>query len=207
MFVVLICVIFTTSIRANEIDLVIPTSQFLLVLKYIGSSVFCCMRLTKRPSDGIAVLRFEFQFNDSNYLVVHDVPVEILLQNSANWTEPALPEPTSKSLFPSRKVLATYAEKFSNMGLTEVYLEMVNGDCKLSGLCQAVKVAIRIPTNSDALAAVSISLKGLLFALSRIGDSGKCIICVCNDKYLSIWSQLPNDIGVVAAVTPAILTD
>lgn len=207
---------FPYSVRGNEIDLSLQTAQLLLALKYVGSSAFCAIRLTKRGSE--PVLRFEFNFVDSmSCLVVHDIPVEIL-RTELVWTEPALPSAESKTILahPVRRI-ASHLDHLKGMGISEVLVRVEAepdfAKVKFSGICDAVTVAIVVPKQPvfsphESDAQVSLSLTGLLFILTRVAnvnDACKCLLLVSEAKYMSVWLQLPNELGAIAAVTPAIL--
>jgi hypothetical protein len=209
------------SLRNNCIDLAISCPALLLVFKYISTSVFCAMRLTKRD-DNEPILRFEFNFLDAgNCLVVHDIPVEVLRPEFA-WAQPVLPDPEARLLVSSShiKKIIQYLDRARQMGVSDVTLEICSANLALIGVCESVKAALSInnlpsqntttTTEENLLVSVHLTLTGISFALTKllsITPACRCVLMASGSKYLSAFIQLPNHYGSFAAITPAIMID
>lgn len=217
------------SLKDNQIDLGVPTQALIMVLRYVAQSVHCTMRLTKRNGSE-PVLRFEFNFVDSgNCLVVHDVPIEVIKQDEAIWSEPLIPDADTRIVlvFPIKRIMS-YLDHIRHMdpeSKLEVRFEnfVSFANMSISCACESVRTRLNVPNQqvfnparSDENAAltgpsisdVCLSLKGFLYTLDRVStlsDSCKCLLLASENKYLSLWIQLPNQYGSVAAITPAII--
>lgn len=206
----------------NEIDVAISGKAFSLVLRYVALCVFCAMRLTKRNNE--PVIRFEFNFLDTgNCLVVHDLPIEVLRPEFA-WSEPTLPDPDSRLVLtqPMRK-LSLFIERLRQMGVPEIAVTISHSetfaDIRLSGVSDSIRTSVRVhkqphlpPTTElgdfPDVVQITVTLSGFSFILSRLSSvdqMSRCLIMVSEEKYLSVLSQLPNQLGCVACITPAII--
>lgn len=215
------------SLRDNQIDIAISTQALITVMKYVSQSVLCTMRLTRRS--GEPVLRFEFNFVDSgSCLVVHDIPVQVLRQDEFTWFEPLIPDADTRLIlgFPVKKVLA-YLERLRAMDAGQVQVLFENQplavNMRLTCSCNSTKTTFSIlnqpvfktsqlDRDIDGLESseVNLTLKGFTYVLERVSaltDTCKCLLLACENKYLSLWIQLPNQYGSVAAITPAIIID
>ena len=210
------------SVRNNHINIALSTSALTMVLKYTSVCVFCAMRLTKR--DGDPVFRFEFNFIDTgNCLVFHDIPVEVLRQECA-WSEPLLPDPSVHLILnQSCRRLPTLIEKLRHMGITEMSVDITTAgscaDIALVAESESSRATLHIKGNNilgspDEIESVpprtqiTVTLSGFAFILAKLTmDNNRCMLMACESKYLSIWIQLPQQYGIVAAVTPAVLVD
>ena len=196
-----------------------------LVLKYVGMSAFCAMRLTKRSSTE-PIVRFEFNFIDTgNCLVVHDLPVEVLRSELA-WSEPVLPDPDSRCIISQPvKKLSNLIDRLKQMGLNDITVDIDQSgsfaNVNLGGVRDAIQARVTLHRqplmqlddaneNRPDIVHVTLTLSGLSFVLGRalaIGHMSRCVMMACEDKYLSVLLQLPNRYGSIAAVTPAIIPD
>jgi hypothetical protein len=210
------------SLRQNEIDLALPTSAILMVLKYTTTCVFCATRLTKRDSE--PVLRFEFNFIDTgNSLVFHDIPVEVLRLGSV-WSEPVLPDPTVHiSLNTSFKRTGVLFDRLKHMGMSDACIKIIKqdsvSDIMLVSESESSRASFVIHGSTlvqgsgelpgqTQTTEISVTLSGIAFVLSKVAAPGnlRCMLMACENRYVSAWVQLPQRYGVVAAVTPALLT-
>jgi hypothetical protein len=213
------------SLRSNRIDLAMPAASLALVFKYVATSLFCAMRLTKRGAEPI--LRFELNFLDAgNCLVVHDVPVEVLRPELA-WAQPVLPDPDARVLLPpSAKRLNQFLDKARQMGISDVAAEITTApnsmaELALVGVCDSVKATIALknlvtPTQvatgstARALTTVHLTASGVSFVLAKVlatPQTCSCVFIAGDSKYVSVWIELPNQYGSIVAITPAILAD
>ena len=184
------------SLRNNEIDLLLPTAQLVLVTKYLASSLFCAIRLTKRGGE-MAVIRFEFNFADSgNSLVVHDVPAEL---GKGGWSEPLLPDPTATAVL-DRGWPGCHIDRLAAMGVSQVRL-CIGSALGLTAEGGGVSLTMGATDGGDNH--VTVSLKGLSFVLNRLPARVSCLAALCPAKYFSVWLQFP--MGALVAVTPGIM--
>lgn len=217
------------SLRDNIIDMAIPTQSLIMVLRYVAQSIQCTMRLTKRNMVE-PVLRFEFNFVDSgNCLVVHDVPVEVLKQDEFIWTEPLIPDADTRIVlsYPLKRIVS-YMDQTRHMDPeSKVNVRFENfvafSNMTVSCACESVRSRLKIanqqvfqPTQTaeadirtgPCVSEVWLTLRGILYALDRVvllSETCKCLLLASENKYVSLWVQLPNQFGSVAAITPAII--
>jgi len=217
------------SLKDNQIDLGISTQSLIMVLRYVAQRIQCTMRLTKRNGTE-PVMRFEFNFVDSgNCLVVHDVPVEVLKLEEAIWSEPLIPDADTRIVLRHPiKSIVTFLEHIRHMdpeGKLEIQFENFASfaNMSVSCACESVRTRLRIPNQQvfdhthqgqsqaslgPTASGACLSVKGLLYTLDRVStlsESCKCLLLASENKYLSLWIQLPNQFGSVAAITPAII--
>jgi hypothetical protein len=151
------------------------------------------------------------------------LPVEVLRPEFA-WSEPTLPDPDSRLVLtqPMRK-LSHFIERLRQMGVPEIGVTISHSeafaDIRLSGISDSVRTSVRVHKQPlldqtrelgeipDAVQ-ITVTLSGFSFILSRLSSvdqMSRCLIMVSEEKYLSVLSQLPNQLGCVACITPAIL--
>jgi hypothetical protein len=208
--------------RNNEVDLAVPTGAILFVLKYMTSCVFCSMRLSKNGTKPI--LRFEFNFVETgNSIVVHDIPVDVLRPENS-WSEPLLPDPQIQIELrtPSRK-LTSYIDRLKRAGVHAIRVETRDrdgvADILLQGVSDSALATLSLRKNRVisreiqhiALDSVcsTVPSSGLGFIFSRVGATSavRCILMICQHKYISVLVQLLNNYGLVGVVSPALSLD
>jgi hypothetical protein len=157
-----------------------------------------------------------------NSLVFHDIPVEVLRLGAA-WSEPILPDPTvHMSLNPSFRKFSAFIDRLKHMGMTDVRVSISKvdsfADITLVTESESSRASIVIYGNPlvggpddisriTPVTQVTLTLSGFGFILGKVASPGnfRCMLMAREHMYLSIWIQLPQQYGIIAAVTPAIL--